>query len=246
MKNVAYLIKEWIKRLFYYPVDKINSTQNSNYDYYWKSKRGDKIGTISSWQKERADYIASIIKKSSGPVVIADIGCGDGAILRQVSDSLKNISRRIGYDSSEFALSQAKLYGIETNHINLSNKAVYTSLCETDYYLLLEVLEHIPFSEELLEIAYSKSRKGLFFSFPNTGYVSHRLRLLFGKFPLQWRVVPNEHLRFWTYSDLKWWLRALNYSNFEIKCYKGIPVINKIFPSLFAAGFIVYLEKQPI
>ena len=38
----------------------------------------------------------------------------------------------------------------------------------------------------------------------------HRLRYMLGRFPLQWIVNPNEHIRFWTLKDLIWWLDYLN------------------------------------
>jgi len=71
----------------------------------------------------------------------------------------------------------------------------------------------------------------------------YRLRLLFGKFPAQWRVHPGEHVRFWTARDLRWWLLAQGIENYKIFYYEGIPLLNKIVPSLFAAGFVVYIQK---
>ena len=115
---------------------------------------------------------------------------------------------------------------------------------KTDHLLLLEVLEHLPHSEKVLATAYEKSRRGIFFSFPNSGFFIYRLRLLFGKFPMQWRVYPNEHLRFWTVADLKWWLRAQGYTEYDIFFYKGIPLLNRLWPSLFAAGLFVCLTKR--
>jgi hypothetical protein len=109
---------------------------------------------------------------------------------------------------------------------------------------MLELLEHIPHSEELMLSALGKSQKGIFISFPNTGYYRHRLRLLFGKFPLQWRVFPNEHVRFWTYTDAKWWLKSLGIQNYTLHCYKGIPLLNKILPSIFGAGMIIEISKN--
>jgi len=101
----------------------------------------------------------------------------------------------------------------------------------------------MPNAEKILEYIYRKAKIGVFFSIPNSGYFIYRLRLLFGKFPKQWSVFPNEHLRFWTLGDLKWWLCALGYKKYKIFCYKGIPILNILLPSLFAAGLVVYIEK---
>ena len=89
-----------------------------------------------------------------------------------------------------------------------------------------------------------KAKKGVFFSVPNSGYISYRLRLLFGSFPVQWKIHPGEHLRFWTYKDIKWWLKQLNlYHKSEIYVYEGIPFLNKIWKNLFGAGILVYIKK---
>jgi 2-polyprenyl-3-methyl-5-hydroxy-6-metoxy-1,4-benzoquinol methylase len=109
---------------------------------------------------------------------------------------------------------------------------------------MLEVLEHIPNPEKFIKTISKKAKKGVFFSVPNTGYISYRLRLLFGAFPMQWNIHPGEHLRFWTYRDLKWWLNELDLADrSEIYVYQGIPLLNKIYKGLFGAGFVVKIFK---
>ncbi len=244
MRELLYIIKEWPKSIFCYPKTQISPFDSFDYDKYWKEKRGKKIGDLSTWQKERADYIINTIKNVSVHIELVDVGCGDGSILYYLKNNMQNITKCTGYDNSEFALASANSFGIEANKLDISDKISCKKLIEADYYLLLETLEHIPHSEFLLLEALQKARKGTFFSFPNTGYITHRLRLLFGKFPLQWRIFPNEHVRFWTYSDLKWWLKALEIEKYKIHCYKGVPILNRMFPSIFAAGFIVFIEKK--
>ena len=60
--------------------------------------------------------------------------------------------------------------------------------------------------EFLLELLENKSIEKVFFSIPNSGFFMHRIRYMLGRFPLQWIVNPNEHIRFWTLKDLIWWL----------------------------------------
>jgi len=111
--------------------------------------------------------------------------------------------------------------------------------------MILEVLEHMPNPEKFLKLIIKKAKRGVFFSFPNTGYISYRLRLLFGAFPMQWRIHPGEHLRFWTYRDLKWWLKELElYDKSEIYVYEGIPVLNRLWKGLFGAGFVVEIKND--
>lgn len=244
-KLMLYELKELTKALFYYPKVQINLLDSESYNLYWKEKRGANIGQLSSWQKERADFILNVVGKGDKKqVAIADVGCGDGSILMYLKKNLLCDTQCVGYDGSEFALECAHESGVQTHILDISKKESFVQLAQADYYLLLETLEHIPHSEELLLHTLSKSNKGVFFSFPNTGYIRHRLRLLFGKFPLQWRILPNEHVRFWTYTDLKWWLKALNITEYTIHCYKGVPILNKILPGLFAAGFVIYVPKN--
>lgn len=245
IRSVFFKARMFCRALFSYPKKTLANLNETNYNLYWKEKRGANIGQLSSWQKERADFILSVVgKNEKEQVAIADVGCGDGSILTYLRKNLLCNTHCVGYDGSEFALECAHESGVQTHILDISKKESFVQLAQADYYLLLETLEHIPHSEELLLHTLSKSNKGVFFSFPNTGYIRHRLRLLFGKFPLQWRILPNEHVRFWTYTDLKWWLKALNITEYTIHCYKGVPILNKILPGLFAAGFVIYVPKN--
>lgn len=240
MKNFLFEIKKAYEQIFLYPTSHIG-VLDMDYDDYWKDKRGDRIGSISKWQKKRADIILQNIDKKNA-AVIADIGCADGSVLKYIKEKA-NISRAIGVDVSEFALKKAREFGIETMRADIREIRNLETLVEADYVLALEVLEHIQDSESFLGIMIKKAKKGIFFSFPNTGFYTYRLRFLFGKFPAQWRVHPGEHLRFWTSRDLKWWLKAQGIKNYKIFYYEGVPLLNKIVPSLFAAAFVVYIRK---
>lgn len=242
LKEHFYFLKVWYGKIFLYPRDKIVVGESLDYDRYWEVKRGDDVGVLSDWQKIRADIVLSILSKDK-PITIGDIGCGEGSILKYLTNQLF-VTRAIGYDSSDFVLDKARQIGIETVQFDINKDEELVKIEPADYHLILEVLEHIPHSEKLLNIAYDRANRGVFFSFPNSGFFVYRLRLLFGKFPKQWINFPNEHLRFWTDRDLKWWLKALGYENYKIFYYKGVPILNKIRPSLFAAGFVVYLRKE--
>lgn len=230
--------------IFFYPKNKIFVFESHDYDAYWRTKRGISLGILSDWQKARADIIVKIMsKREKNPTIIADIGCGDGSTLVYLS---KNIATKTlyGYDNSESALLLAKQSGIHTIKLDLNNKQISDKFISADYFLLLEIIEHIADSEKLLGLAYDNSVKGVFFSVPNSGYWTHRLRMLLGRFPRQWINFPNEHLRYWTLKDMNWWLVAQEYANFSISCYKGVPFLNKIMPSVFAAGLLVFIPKQ--
>lgn len=214
-----------------------------DYDAYWERKRGDKIGFLSNWQKARAQIIANVIQKNGG-VSIGDIGCGEGSILAYVREHTPAIKKATGYDTSTMALEKASMLGIETVQLDLGSVGWIDLVHPADYLLLLETIEHVPDSEAVVSLALSKARKGVFVSVPNSGYFTYRLRLLFGRFPSQWLNFPNEHVRFWTATDMRWWLTALGYVNARIFLYKGLPGLNKIWPALFAAGLVVYIPAQ--
>lgn len=229
-------LKEIYKQITYYPKLILEET---DYDEYWRNKREGNLGYANSWQKQRGDWILDRIEEGS---TVLDIGCGDGAVLLYMKS--KKEFKAIGVDISDLVLDFLNSKGIETIKLDINDFSSIEKLPEVDYIMMLEVLEHMPNPEKFLKLVMKKARKGVFFSFPNTGYISYRLRLLFGSFPVQWRVHPGEHLRFWTYRDLKWWLKELGlYEKSEIYVYEGIPVLNKLWKSLFGAGFVVEVRQ---
>lgn len=244
LKKAYKYAKKAYTDIFLYPKEKIVNSGDAEYDEYWKERRGSNF-ILSEWQKIRADMIKNIIEREcqGRPISLGDIGCGDGAVLKYLSDRL-NLSFAIGYDNSDFALDKAVKVGLEILKIDLKDNSTLNKIKQTDYVLMLEVLEHLEKPENLLREAVFKASRGIFFSVPNSGYFSYRLRLFFGRFPAQWINSPDEHLRFWTLKDLKWWLNAQDYKNYSLICYKGVPFLNKEWPALFARGIIIFIKKS--
>ena len=241
MKNFLYNVKNSLLYLFQYPVDHLVHT-TVDYDAYWVDKRGENLGVLSRWQKQRADLMLRYLNPNES-MSIVDVGCGDGSVLAYLRTKT-NLKRAIGVDVSSTALVKARTQGIETLLVGKVLEEAVDVIPEADHVLLLEVLEHMPDAEKFLQTMHQKARGGVFFSFPNTGYFLHRFRLLLGRFPLQWRLHPSEHLRFWTYHDLRWWLEALGYRTYHIHVYEGVPVLKRLLPSLFGKGLLVYLPKD--
>lgn len=225
-------LKHWTRDLFRYP---IYHSADTSYDEYWTQRD---MGSLNSFQKYRADFL---LKYARGNDSILDIGCGDGRILAYLKG--KNSGLQLsGIDSSQKALEVARGRGLDAMQGDLRD---LSSLSDhsADYVVLFEVLEHMADSEKLLAWACEHARKAVVFSVPNTGFIMHRLRLLFGRFPLQWRAHPAEHLRFWTMRDMHWWLCSLGY-RYEVHAYEGVPALNRIWPALFAAGLIVRVLRD--
>ena len=242
LKNTLYQLKLTAWMIFTYPKSKLRA-EHANYDMYWKEKRQDEVVVLSSWQKNRADLVLDCLRgEKDAPLYVGDIGCGDGAMLQYLKENMPSL-RAVGYDISTLTLKRAAEAGIEVRELDIRKDEELSKLTAVDYYFLFEVLEHVPAAEKVLAAAYARASKGVLFSVPNSGYFAYRLRLLFGKFPLQWVTYPTEHLRFWTGRDMDWWLTAQEYPRFTVRYYKGVPLLNRLFPRLFAMGMFVHLKK---
>lgn len=230
-------LKKVYTELFLYPEFK---QSHLSYDEYWKKMIGSEFDKINSFQRQRAHFVLN----SLGPTdSIIDLGCGNGAVIKEIRKFINLKTHAVDY--SEYVLGKLRELNFETLFLDLNDPQLFNKLPKADYLLMLEVLEHLPNSEEFLKSALNHSQKGVFFSFPNTGNIIHRSRLLMGKFPMQWITHPGEHLRFWTLSDLKWWLTQLGFiERCYIHVYGGIPILNKIWPSLFGRSFIVKVNKN--
>ena len=232
------LVWRQLPGLFSYPKT-ILEEDTADYDAYWKEKRGGSLGELSLFQEKRASLVAELMEANAK---VLDIGCGDGAVLNYLREQ-KQIEPW-GIDQSEIALAQAKESGVKTIMGDLRDPKVLEATPEVDYITALEVLEHVPHPEELLRTLAPKCRKAFIVSFPNTGYWLHRLRLLFGRVPAQWRRHPGEHVRFWTIKDARWWVQAMGWELRALKTYEGLRGFNRIFPSWCAMGMILSIRPR--
>jgi len=235
MRQFLYIIKRFLTDLFKYPA-MVNA--ELSYDNYWQKKKVGSLGLPNSFQVARGVWIADKILENAS---VIDVGCGDGSIL-QVIKKTKRI-QATGADVSDFILKFLEKNDIKSFNLDISDKDAIDKIPTHDHMLLLETLEHMSKPEDFLLKALTKVNKSVFISIPNTGYITHRLRLLFGKFPVQWRSHPSEHLRFWTVDDFSWWIDSLKLGNeTTIHLYEGVPFLNRIWPSLFAQGIIAEVK----
>lgn len=233
------LLKSFLKAVLGYPKATITVVEKNG--EYWTHRRGEGLSTISDWQKDRAMIVAPYLAEHLGS--IGDIGAGDGVMLRYFRDK-KLMTAGTGYDYDEASLAGIAASGFSAVKIHLWDTGSYGTIAPADWYIAFEVLEHTPRPEALLAALMTRATHGVLFSVPNTGYLSHRLRALFGRAPAQWVVHPGEHLRFWSIRDMYWWLTALGYRNFKIIPYRGVPGLNTLMPNLFAAGMVVCLKSS--
>ena len=217
----AQIIKEKIYGLWRYPkVSKMSGL--GNYDNYWKERRAkQKEGGPNIFHLQRADLLFNCLSKQKISSKIFDYGSGLGRQITAISNRFNNCIdfSIVTSDISPECLDilQQSYKTIDLGEQNLDDYLVNNKF---DVITAFEVLEHLPDADEQLLRLYSKAKVAFIFSVPNTGYIMHRLRLLFGRFPLQWRAHPGEHVRFWTKKDIYWWLtKYLGIPKDKVKIY---------------------------
>ncbi|GAB4575031.1 MAG: hypothetical protein Kow0077_24550 [Anaerolineae bacterium] len=189
-----------LRRLVAYP--ETARVGDVNYDDYWDAKAQEGLGKLSRFRRTRAEALASVIRPGSK---VLDLGVGDGAILKYLVDTLG--IEAYGLDISPKAVEYCRSIGLNVDLADINEPIGAAIADHYDYIIMSEIIEHIPDPEALLNRLRDRAT-ALIVSVPNTGYYQHRLRLLLGRFPLQWVVTPGEHLRFWTVVDFRWWISA--------------------------------------
>jgi methionine biosynthesis protein MetW len=172
---------------------------------------------------------------------VLDLGCGDGTLLATLVAQRK--VRASGIDISEEALRLARNRGLTDLQLADLSSPEFVITDEYHYITITEVIEHIPNPEDVLAKVRGHFRKALIVSVPNVGYYTHRIRLLFGRFPLQWGKHPAQHLRFWTVHDFRWWIELQGYRITKtVPPAQGFPLLYILWPSLFADQIVSVIE----
>jgi methionine biosynthesis protein MetW len=224
------------RRLFAYPdTARVGVV---DYDVYWDNKAQSGMGYLSPWRRKRAQAFTDIVAQGDA---VLDLGVGDGALLEYMQQH-KAIDA-YGLDISPKAVEFCRARGIKADLADINKPISDFIQHPVDYVICSEIIEHIPDPESLLLSLRPHVRKGIIVSIPNTGFHQHRLRLLFGRFPLQWVVTPGEHLRYWTHADFHWWARQLGFKIIREVAYEGTPFFKNVYPSLFAAAFVYVLGE---
>lgn len=210
--------------------------QQMDYDKYWENRE------LENTFQYRWPLMSSEIKSNSS---ILDIGCGDGGFLVYLKNKKENISET-GIDISSIGVNRAKNKGINSFVASLDLYDGQYGLF--DIVTISEVIEHVSNSEYFVKRGFELAREKFIITIPNTGYYTYRIRLLFGRFPVQWVHHPGEHLRFWTIRDFRIWLKSLEMGTIR-KC-RIIPsnefpffYLYKLLPSMFSRQIVIVIEK---
>ena len=202
-----------------------------DYNEHW-IRRGEHI------IRPRFRIFANIIEKNSK---VLDIGCGDGTNLKYLIDTKK--IRGYGIDISQRAISIARRKGVKA-YIRDVSKREFRLKDTFDYIIISELLEHIPNPENLILTIANNFTKNLLISIPNVGYIKHRLRLCIGgRFPIQWRYCPAEHLRYWTINNFRSWCNQLGFEVKNVIASNGVPFLKKVAPNIFGDQVIFVLKN---
>jgi methionine biosynthesis protein MetW len=230
--SLRYYLKRPAAILKYIFTDFPAAMDRMDYDDYWKIRGNFGFST-------RYQVFENLIDPGSS---VLDIGCGDGSTLKYLHETRNTTGE--GLDISESGVKMAREKGMTASVADVSAEDFKIEKVY-DYIIISEVLEHIPNPEDVLAKTKGRFSKGLILSIPNTGYYLYRLRLLFGRFPVQWALHPGEHLRFWTLPDFRACLGACGLQVAAMKTHTGFLFLHALWPSLFADTAVFLVRETP-
>lgn len=212
-----------------------------DYEAYW-AERGLGVprppAPDDPWDLPRFRAMAARITLGES---VVDVGCGSGSFLAY----LKSLGHTglAGVDASRTAVDSLRQHGFDAVHAPLEDLDCDV-VGHPDVLVLSEVLEHVvPFEEALRRLSGCAGR--VLLSHPNIAYWPHRLRLLSGRFPMQWAWHAAEHLRFFSVIDLLELFEREGYVVHSMQAPIGFPVtwLRERFPNLLAGSVVVELSS---
>ncbi len=218
------------------------SNNFSDYDEYWESRGFD------APSMKRAKIMEPYIDKNKK---ILDIGCGEGTVMNFLREN-KSPKKLVGVDISDRAIQYVKKRKLEAYVFDVQSGEFgkYISKKKFDYVIITEVLEHVQNPEDLILSIRDSVNDKVIVSIPNSGFFVHRLRLMFGKFPIVVIVEHvKEHIRFWTKKDFYYWAEYHGFSVEKTLVTSGMGItllkpLEKYLPGLFAKQLMYILRKK--
>lgn len=230
-----------------------------------KKRRGIKklIAFDDRFEEVKKELRSLILRLSSYPIKVMDIGVGDGIYEASLEKEIKKRAEFYGVDVSMKQMNRAKKYLKEVKVVDIDSEKLPYKNSSFDIVILSEVLEHIFFPEKILaEILRVLKRNGyVILTFPNASCLQLRLGLLLrGSSPLLNYSTNKEHIRFFSSYDINKLLDG-NYKllyktglssflfdkwNFFLKIPmpRLVQIVgNKILPNL-ALGILMILQKN--
>jgi glycosyltransferase involved in cell wall biosynthesis len=148
---------------------------------------------------------------------VLDLGAGPGGLASELA--------RKGCPTAVVdVVPPTKLTPGVVTHVADLNEDLDLPIRDYDYYLLLDVIEHLKDPEAFLDGLRARlddSPRTLIITTPNIAFIVPRLMLLFGQFNYgQTGILDRTHTRLFTFRTLR---RLLRDSGFQIQVMKGIP-----------------------
>jgi len=191
----------------------------------------------------RPDFaaIAALVKVGAK---VLDLGCGDGSLLRYLSDT-RNVH---GYGVE---INDENIQACFNNGINVIQSDLESGLSSFesgsfDYVILSQTLQAMRHTEGLIKEMMRVSKEGIV-SFPNFGYWKNRLQVMSGHMPVsevlpyEWFDTPNIHLC--TLSDFERFCRQYGVRILERRIMNGDHQIS-FAPNLLGKLAFYRFEQQ--
>lgn len=234
-ERLAQHYQHWRRLVIYPPTACVGVV---DYDEYWDAKASRGMGTLSAFRLARAQALARVIPPGGK---VLDLGVGDGALLKYLIDHRQVDGYGLDISPKAVEFCRANSLNVDLADINQPLESYLAD--HYDAVIMSEIIEHIPDPERLLNTLRDRATH-LIVTVPNTGYYHHRLRLVLGRFPLQWVVTPGEHLRFWTVTDFRWWAGQLGFRIAHQEAYQGTSGLRRWWPNLFGQAMLYVLQDK--
>src|SRR3990170_1213866 len=183
--------------------------QKEFYEEYWKQRENENyIHTKNNmWIPPRIRIAVNMILRDyningNKSIRVLDVGCGEGAFGRLLTERLKDQVDIVGCDISNTALTRASSHYSCVFQADIEKNELVEKLYSQrfDYIILLEVLEHLFRPGKVLSQCYEilKDDGVLLASFPNIAWYKYRIDMLMGNFPKNYLLYPGEHIQNFT------------------------------------------------
>jgi methionine biosynthesis protein MetW len=145
---------------------------------------------------ERRDF-AAIARWIRPAAKVLDLGCGDGALLGYLRDTVG--VRGYGVEKDDANVLACIKNGINVIQMNLEEGLSGFEANSFDVVILSQTLQAV-YQTERIVLEMLRVGKEVVVTFPNFGYWKHRLNILGGNMPLsrslpyQWYDTPNVHM----------------------------------------------------